>query len=217
MASPCVIDKSCDLSDAAIKIAHGKPVNAGQTQIARLRALLPKARRRSSRKVRRGREAPVPTIEGATRLHRPLNDRYFGAHAPWFDDAGAGLPEGVIDPQGWRGGLARFCQAADGAGAGVQPASGMRVMEEETSVRSCRSGPVARWTRPSASSIRDSSAGTVLVRTSTAARDKVLNNTVSGGVSVNDTLMHIMHENLPFGGWGESGWGATTATPASCA
>jgi coniferyl-aldehyde dehydrogenase len=42
----------------------------------------------------------------------------------------------------------------------------------------------------------------------TASRDRVLQRTVSGGVSVNDTLMHIAHENLPFGGVGESGWGA---------
>lgn len=39
------------------------------------------------------------------------------------------------------------------------------------------------------------------------ARDHVLNQTVSGGVSVNDTLMHVAHENLPFGGVGDSGWG----------
>jgi coniferyl-aldehyde dehydrogenase len=44
--------------------------------------------------------------------------------------------------------------------------------------------------------------------TDTAARDRVLNNTVSGGVTVNDTLMHIAHENLPFGGVGDSGWGS---------
>ena len=44
--------------------------------------------------------------------------------------------------------------------------------------------------------------------TDTASRDRVLAETVSGGVTVNDTLMHIAHENLPFGGIGESGWGA---------
>ncbi|MDV7399839.1 aldehyde dehydrogenase family protein, partial [Arthrospira platensis SPKY1] len=44
--------------------------------------------------------------------------------------------------------------------------------------------------------------------TDTQVRDRVLAQTVSGGVSVNDTLMHIAHENLPFGGVGESGWGA---------
>jgi coniferyl-aldehyde dehydrogenase len=44
--------------------------------------------------------------------------------------------------------------------------------------------------------------------TDNAARDAVLARTVSGGVTVNDTLMHIAHENLPFGGVGDSGWGA---------
>ena len=41
-----------------------------------------------------------------------------------------------------------------------------------------------------------------------AARDQLLAGTVSGGVTVNDTLMHIAHENLPFGGVGASGWGS---------
>ena len=43
---------------------------------------------------------------------------------------------------------------------------------------------------------------------SDAVRDDVLRRTVSGGVTVNDTLMHIAHDNLPFGGVGDSGWGA---------
>ena len=38
--------------------------------------------------------------------------------------------------------------------------------------------------------------------------DALLARTVSGGVTVNDTLMHIAHERLPFGGVGASGWGA---------
>lgn len=42
----------------------------------------------------------------------------------------------------------------------------------------------------------------------TAHIDRVLHNTVSGGVSVNDTLFHVAQENLPFGGVGASGMGA---------
>jgi coniferyl-aldehyde dehydrogenase len=41
-----------------------------------------------------------------------------------------------------------------------------------------------------------------------AAQRRVLAHTVSGGVTINDTLLHIAHEHLPFGGVGESGWGA---------
>src|SRR6266851_4487461 len=39
-------------------------------------------------------------------------------------------------------------------------------------------------------------------------RDEVLNKTLSGGVSVNDTLLHVLIEELPFGGIGASGIGA---------
>ena len=44
--------------------------------------------------------------------------------------------------------------------------------------------------------------------TDTHARNAVLARTISGGVTINDTLMHIAHENLPFGGVGDSGWGS---------
>ena len=42
-----------------------------------------------------------------------------------------------------------------------------------------------------------------------ATRDRVLRQTVSGGVTVNDTLWHICQENLPFGGVGQSGIGSS--------
>jgi len=38
-------------------------------------------------------------------------------------------------------------------------------------------------------------------------RDRVLNETVAGGVTVNDTILHIAQEELPFGGVGPSGMG----------
>jgi coniferyl-aldehyde dehydrogenase len=41
-----------------------------------------------------------------------------------------------------------------------------------------------------------------------AARDEVLEQTVSGGVTVNDTLWHMTQEDQPFGGVGSSGYGA---------
>ena len=44
--------------------------------------------------------------------------------------------------------------------------------------------------------------------TDSAHQEQVLLRTVSGGVTVNDVLLHIAQENLPFGGVGESGIGA---------
>jgi coniferyl-aldehyde dehydrogenase len=37
---------------------------------------------------------------------------------------------------------------------------------------------------------------------------QVLDSTLSGGVSVNTTMVHLSNEHLPFGGVGESGSGA---------
>lgn len=41
-----------------------------------------------------------------------------------------------------------------------------------------------------------------------AVEDAVLKGTISGGVTVNDTLLHYTQESLPFGGVGNSGFGA---------
>ena len=41
-----------------------------------------------------------------------------------------------------------------------------------------------------------------------AARERVLRETISGGVTVNDCMMHFTQEDLPFGGVGASGMGA---------
>jgi aldehyde dehydrogenase (NAD+)/coniferyl-aldehyde dehydrogenase len=37
--------------------------------------------------------------------------------------------------------------------------------------------------------------------------DRVLTDTVAGGVTINDTILHIAQEDLPFGGVGPSGMG----------
>jgi coniferyl-aldehyde dehydrogenase len=38
--------------------------------------------------------------------------------------------------------------------------------------------------------------------------ERILNETRSGGVTINDTLLHVAVEELPFGGIGASGMGA---------
>src|SRR5690606_20438751 len=41
-----------------------------------------------------------------------------------------------------------------------------------------------------------------------AEQEKVLSSTTSGGVTVNDVIMHISQEELPFGGVGPAGMGS---------
>jgi len=41
-----------------------------------------------------------------------------------------------------------------------------------------------------------------------AAQERVLTGTIAGGVTVNDTILHLAQDDLPFGGVGASGYGA---------
>ena len=43
--------------------------------------------------------------------------------------------------------------------------------------------------------------------TDSSSLDRVLKQTVSGGVTINDTILHIAQDDLPFGGVGPSGMG----------
>ena len=209
--SPCIIDASCNMADAALKIAHGKLLNAGQTCVAPDYVLLP-----------RGREAEFetafaaavkqlfPRIAGNPDYASIQNDRYFARLQEALLEAQAGgATLQVIDPQGVSPASSDPVtrQMAPVLVYGAQP--GMRLMDEEIF------GPVLPVLPYDT---LDQAIGYINARprplalywfgTDIAARDDVLARTVSGGVTVNDTLMHIAHENLPFGGVGDSGWGS---------
>jgi coniferyl-aldehyde dehydrogenase len=209
--SPCILDASCNMADAALKIAHGKLLNAGQTCVAPDYVLLP-----------RGREAEFeaafaaavkqlfPRIAGNPDYASIQNDRYFARLQEALAEAQAGgATVKVIDPQGVSPASSDPVtrQMAPVLVYGAQP--GMRLMDEEIF------GPVLPVLPYDT---LDQAIGYINARprplalywfgTDNAARDQVLARTVSGGVTVNDTLMHIAHENLPFGGVGDSGWGS---------
>lgn len=206
--SPCIVDASCDLNDAAIKIAHGKLLNAGQTCIAPDYVMVPKGREAAfGAAFAKAVDQLFPTIAGnpdyaaiiSPRHHERLQAMLLAAEdeGARLQVVGSGLP------------------ASDGASRQMAPvlvygaAADSKLLNEEIF------GPILP-VLPYDS--LDEAIGYVNARprplalywfgTDHAARDAVLARTVSGGVTINDTLMHIAHENLPFGGVGESGWGS---------
>lgn len=63
--SPCIVDADCDMQDAALKIAHGKLLNAGQTCIAPDYVLLPRGREAEFSQAYQAAVARLfPSIEG---------------------------------------------------------------------------------------------------------------------------------------------------------
>lgn len=209
--SPCIIDASCDLDQAALKIAHGKLLNAGQTCVAPDYLLLPRGLEAAFEKAFAAAVKRLfPRIVGNPDYASIQNDRYFAQLQAALAEAQAlGATLKVIDPQGVTSASADPVtrQMAPVLVYGAQP--GMKLMEEEIF------GPILPVVPYDT---LDQAIGYINNRprplalywfgTNKASRNQVLARTVSGGVTVNDTLMHFAHENLPFGGVGGSGWGA---------
>ena len=215
--SPCIIDSSCDLKDAALKIAHGKLLNAGQTCIAPDYVLLPRGSETAFADAYRAAVARLfPRIAGNQDYASIISPRHLarlrtmlqqaqtqGADVQSMDPAPGAMPDPAAAVQD--GGTSRQMAPVLVFGA----TSGMQLMQEEIFGPIL---PVVSYERLD-DAIAHINAGPRPLAlywfgTNDSVRDDVLARTVSGGVTVNDTLMHIAHDNLPFGGVGDSGWGA---------
>jgi coniferyl-aldehyde dehydrogenase len=209
--SPCIIDASCDIASAALKIAHGKLLNAGQTCIAPDYVLLPRGREAEFEQAFAAAVVRLfPTIGGNPDYTSIVSDRHHARLQSLLSEArtqGARVVEiraSVVE------GAHTVAQERQMNPVLVFDApSGLRLMREEIF------GPILpvltyRKLDDAIATINTGPRPLALYwfGSDTGARDHVLSNTVSGGVTVNDTLLHIAHDNLPFGGVGESGWGA---------
>ena len=207
--SPCIIDASCDIASAAIKIAHGKLLNAGQTCIAPDYVLLPQGREAEFEQAFAAAVARLfPTLAGNPDYASIVSDRHHARLQSLLSEAqsqGARVVE--IQTGGNVPAAAGSRQMTPALVFHPQP--GLRLMNEEIF------GPILPVLpyRKLDEAIATINAGPRPLAlywfgSDTESRDHVLHHTVSGGVTVNDTLLHIAHDNLPFGGVGESGWGA---------
>ncbi len=205
--SPCIIDASCDMDGAAIKIAHGKLLNAGQTCIAPDYVFVPRGSEAAFGHAFAQAVAKLfPTIAGNPDYAAIISPRHHerlqamlakaeaeGARLQAIDTGGVAAADSRQMPP-----VLVFDAPADSnllteeIFGPILPVLPYDSMDQAIDYINARPRPLALY----------------WFGTDTASRDKVLARTVSGGVTVNDTLMHIAHENLPFGGIGESGWGS---------
>jgi len=213
--SPCIVDASCDIEEAAIRIAHGKLFNAGQTCVGVDYVLLPRGQEAAfAAAFERAVAKLYPRVAGNPDYVSILNERQHARLLALLEDAQAlGARLQVIDPQ------AGPAYAHGEAGMPLQrqmppvlvwdASDAMRLMQEEIFGPIL---PVLVYDKEdealAAIHARPRPLALYWFGSDTAARERVLGRTVSGGVSVNDTLLHVVHDGLPFGGVGASGWGA---------
>jgi coniferyl-aldehyde dehydrogenase len=206
--SPTIIDKNVDLKLAAARIANGKLINAGQTCVAPDYVLMPqnKIDRFSDALIKQA-EAFYPTFAGNPDYTSIIADSHYARLQGLLEDAekkGAQLrTAGNDDTQV----LAQERRIPLTIVTKTTP--DMKIMQDEIF------GPLLPIL---ASDTLDDAVDYIQKRGRPLAlywfgknktrRDHVLKNTISGGVSINETAWHVVQEDLPFGGVGPSGMGS---------
>ncbi|MDR2990606.1 MAG: coniferyl aldehyde dehydrogenase [Burkholderiaceae bacterium] len=206
--SPAIIDPSADLDQAAERIAYGKLLNAGQTCIAPDYVLVPQDSLRAfATKVQAHMRRMYGTDPANPDYTAIISGRHYARLKSLVTDAisrGAQIMQHASpDDPDWKA-LRKFPPTLV-----VGATADMAIMQEEIF------GPVLpvlgyhEATEPIAFiNQRDRPLALYWFGKDTAARDRVLAHTVSGGVTVNDCLFHFTQANQPMGGVGASGIGA---------
>ena len=197
--SPCIVDEGADVKLAARRIAWGKTLNAGQTCIAPDYLLIHKSLQ--SQFVEEF-KAAVERLHGRDPRQSEHYVRLVSDRA--FDRVAAYLQDGRVVAGGTTNRTERYIEPT--LLADVSPSAA--VMQEEIF------GPVLPMISFES---RDEVKRFVAEREKPLAyyyfgreRDgwDMIRHSTSGGACLNDTIMHIANENLPFGGVGNSGMGS---------
>ena len=207
--SPVILGRSADLATSAARIMNGKTLNAGQICLAPDYLLAP------AEKIGGFVEAAksavhhmFPTIRDNPDYTALVADRHLERLTGYLDDArakGADIVE--INPAGED--LRQQPHRRMAPTLILNPTDDMKVMQEEIFGPLL---PVKAYQKLDEAidyvNAHGRPLGLYYFGSDGDERDRVLNRTTSGGVSVNDVVMHVAQEELPFGGIGPAGMGA---------
>jgi coniferyl-aldehyde dehydrogenase len=207
--SPVIIGKSANLELAASNIMAGKTMNAGQICLSPDYVILPEESRDEFVEHAKNSVAKMfPNIKDNPDYTSIVNERHFDRLNGYVNDAkekGATVVE--INPA-----EEDFSQQEHHRIPPtliLDPTDDMKVMQDEIF------GPILpvkqykdiEETLDYVNS-KDRPLGLYYFGQDSAEEREVLTRTTSGGVTVNDVIMHIAQEDLPFGGVGPSGMGS---------
>lgn len=212
--SPAILGRSANLAQSTERMALGKMLNAGQICIAPDYLMV--AAEQEAEAVDglvRAASAMYPSLLSNPDYTAIINDRHFARLTAAIEDARAKGAEVIaVNPanEDFAASNARKLPLHIIRNATDE----MTVMQEEIfgpvlPVRKYDSidGAIAEVNR------RDRPLALYYFGSDEAERRRVLDRTISGGVSLDDTIFHVSMEELPFGGIGPSGMGAYHGEP----
>ncbi|MGE9760722.1 coniferyl aldehyde dehydrogenase [Pseudomonas sp. PDM20] len=200
--SPAIVSTSVPMKDAAERIAFGKSLNAGQTCVAPDYVLVPQNRVdefvESYRQVVQG---FFPKLENNPDYTAIINERQLSRLNSYLADAqarGATVVPLFPQAQGRRLPQALVLNVTDE----------MKIMQEEIFGPLLPVIPYQNLDQAlSYINERDRPLALYYFGYDKREQDHVLAQTHSGGVCLNDTLLHVAQDDMPFGGVGPSGMG----------
>jgi coniferyl-aldehyde dehydrogenase len=206
--SPVIIDRSADLGEAAQRIAYAKLLNAGQTCIAPDYVLVPEASVQDfADRLQAHMRAMFGTDPGNKDYTSVVSDRHYSRLEGLVADAAAKgariMQAAKPDDPAWKskrkfpptvvlGATPDMAIMQEEIFGPLLPIIGYREASEPVTYINKHDRPLALY----------------WFGKDDAARDEVLERTVSGGVTVNDCLFHFAQTYQPMGGVGASGTGA---------
>jgi coniferyl-aldehyde dehydrogenase len=207
--SPVILGRSADLTTSAARIMNGKTLNAGQICLAPDYVLAPADKIGGFVEAAKSAVHHMfPTIRDNPDYTAVVADRHYERLTGYVDDArakGADIVE--INPAGED--LRQQPHRRMAPTLILNPTDDMKVMQEEIFGPLL---PVKAYQKVDEAidyvNAHNRPLGLYYFGSDSNERDRVLDRTTSGGVSVNDVVMHVVQEELPFGGIGPAGMGA---------
>jgi coniferyl-aldehyde dehydrogenase len=207
--SPVIVSKTADMSLAAKRVMNGKTLNAGQICLAPDYMLVPKERIGEFVSAATSAVSTMfPTIKDNPDYTSVINQRHYDRLMGYLDDARAKGAE-IIEINPAKEDFRQQPFHKIPPTLVLNPTDDMKIMKDEIfgpllPVKTYGEvdeaiGYVNDHPRP---------LGLYYFGSDAAEQEKVVTRTTSGGVSVNDVIMHVAMEDLPFGGVGPSGMGA---------
>lgn len=203
--SPAIIADDVNLDDAAERICFGKSFNAGQTCVAPDYILCPREKQDAFiAAYRKAFEGMYPKLSNNSDYTSIVNDRQYQRLNKLVDEARAdGADIHIIGEEGIDDGSRRMplhiitnaseelSVMQDEIFGPILPVIPYDTMDEALTYVNDRPRPLALY----------------LFSHDKTCQTKTLEGTHSGGVCINETLLHVAIDDMPFGGIGPSGMG----------
>jgi aldehyde dehydrogenase (NAD+) len=198
--SPCIVDRDTNIALTAKRIAWGKFVNAGQTCIAPDYILVDKAVKDQlvAKIIEYVKKSYGDDAQRSEHYPRIINNHHLKRVAAYIEDGDilfggkVVAADNYIEPTLLENVSEDAKVMTDEIFGPVLPIIAYDNMKEAIDFINKRPKPLALY----------------IFSKDEKKVQKVLSETSAGGVTVNDTLLHIANPHLPFGGVGDSGIGA---------